>query len=65
MILPTLIRTKEEMSKPKNKYGVGSLTINPKQKGRAPNNRAQIIKSSVNKRTNSGSGPKGSNIRQW
>jgi hypothetical protein len=32
------------MRDPINKYGVDSPTINPKQKGRRPNNIAQMIK---------------------
>jgi hypothetical protein len=60
-----LIRKEEEMRDPINKNRVGSPTINPKRKGRAPNNIAQMIKNSANIRTNSGSGPKEPNMRQW
>jgi hypothetical protein len=47
---------------PINENGVGSPTINPKQKRRA-NNIAQMIKSNANIRTNTGSDPKELNMK--
>jgi hypothetical protein len=53
------------MRDPINESGVGFPTINPKHKGRGPNNIAQMIKNSANIRTNIGSGPKEPNMSQW
>jgi hypothetical protein len=50
---------------PINEKGVSSPTINQNKRGRHPNNIAQMIKCNENIRTNSGSGSKGPNSRQW
>jgi hypothetical protein len=49
----------------KNENEMSFPTIIPKQKRRGPNNKAQMVKSSANTRTNFGFGSKESNNRQW